>query len=131
MLHSGDLCICSLVAKCACAMGLWRTLFLFLQVDGQSHVVHSEEEALGTRLTIDSLTCLMANETDPSRLLAISPGKLMRYLVPDESHVLADQPYAEIEVRMLKQTPSHIPILLHASSCIGQGRGHCALEVFH
>ncbi len=69
------------------------------QVDGQSHVVHSEEEALGTRLTIDSLTCLMANETDPSKLLAISPGKLMRYLVPDEGHVQADQPYAEIEVR--------------------------------
>lgn len=69
------------------------------QVDGQSHVVHSEEEALGTRLTIDSLTCLMANETDPSKLLAISPGKLMRYLVPDESHVQPDQPYAEIEVR--------------------------------
>lgn len=69
-----------------------------LQVDGQSHVVHSEEEAMGTRLTIDSLTCLMANETDPSKLLAISPGKLMRYLVPDEGHVQADQPYAEIEV---------------------------------
>lgn len=68
-------------------------------MDGQSHVVHSEEEALGTRLTIDSLTCLMANETDPSKLLAISPGKLMRYLVPDESHVQPDQPYAEIEVR--------------------------------
>ena len=69
-----------------------------LQVDGQSHVVHSEEEAMGTRLTIDSLTCLLANETDPSRLLAISPGKLMRYLVPDESFVVQDQPYAEIEV---------------------------------
>ena len=74
---------------CACAQ----------QMDGQSHVVHSEEEALGTRLTIDSLTCLLANETDPSRLLAISPGKLMRYLVPDESHVQPDQPYAEIEAR--------------------------------
>ena len=67
-------------------------------MDGQSHVVHSEEEALGTRLTIDSLTCLLANETDPSKLNAISPGKLMRYLVPDESYVQAEQPYAEIEV---------------------------------
>ncbi len=61
-------------------------------------MVHSEEEALGTRLTIDSLVCLLANETDPSKLLAISPGKLMRYLVPDESHVQLEQPYAEIEV---------------------------------
>lgn len=72
--------------------------WILLQVDGQSHVVHSEEEAVGTRLTIDSLTCLLANETDPSRLVAVSPGKLMRYLIPEGSHIIKDQPYAEIEV---------------------------------
>lgn len=71
------------------------------QVDGQSHVVHSEEEPMGTRLTIDSLTCLLANETDPSRLVAVSPGKLVRYLIPDGSHVHKDQPYVEIEVNSL------------------------------
>lgn len=38
------------------------------QVDGSSHVVHSEEEALGTRLTIDSRTCLLSNEHDPSKV---------------------------------------------------------------
>ena len=70
-------------------------------------MVHSEEEALGTRLTIDSLTCLLANETDPSKLLAISPGKLMRYLVPDEGYVQAEQPYAEIEVLPL-DSPSEL-----------------------
>ncbi|EIE18073.1 hypothetical protein COCSUDRAFT_26470 [Coccomyxa subellipsoidea C-169] len=86
---------------------------LLVQVDGQSHVVHSEEEALGTRLTIDSLTCLMANETDPSKLLAISPGKLMRYLVPDEGHVQADQPYAEIEVMKML-----MPLLTPATGTI-------------
>ena len=69
------------------------------QVDGLSHVVHSEEEAMGTRITIDSLTCLLANESDPSRLIASSPGKLTRYLLPDGSHVKNDQPYAEVEVR--------------------------------
>lgn len=67
-------------------------------MDGLSHVVHSEEEALGTRITIDSLTCLLANESDPSRLIASSPGKLVRYLLPDGSHVKNDQPYAEVEV---------------------------------
>ena len=56
-----------------------------VQVDGQAHVVHSEEEPQGTRVTIDSLTCLLANEADPSRLLAASPGKLVRYLVEDGS----------------------------------------------
>jgi len=53
---------------------------------------------MGTRLTIDSLTCLLANETDPSRLVAVSPGKLVRYLVEDGAHVNKDQPYIEIEV---------------------------------
>ena len=68
------------------------------QVDGQAHVVHAEEEAQGTRLGIDSLTCLLANEADPSRLTAMSPGKLMKFLVPDGAHVEPDQPYAEVEV---------------------------------
>lgn len=72
--------------------------FNLSQVDGHSHVVHSEEEPLGTRLTIDSLTCLLANETDPSRLVAASPGKLVRYLIADGTHVNKDQPYLEIEV---------------------------------
>eukprot|EP00884_Botryococcus_braunii_P014175 jgi/Botrbrau1/22759/Bobra.0132s0090.2 len=71
---------------------------LLIQVDGQSHVVHSEEETIGTRLTIDSLICLLANESDPSRLCAMSPGKLMRYLVEDGSHVVGEQQYAEVEV---------------------------------
>lgn len=71
-------------------------------MDGQSHVVHSEEETVGTRLTIDSLTCLLANESDPSRLCAMSPGKLMRYLVEDGTHVVGEQPYAEVEVRLLE-----------------------------
>lgn len=69
-----------------------------MQVDGQSHVVHSEEEAVGTRLTIDNLTCLLANESDPSRLSAVSPGKLMRFLVEDGAHVTEGQAYAEVEV---------------------------------
>ena len=68
-------------------------------MDGESHQVHSEEEALGTRLQIDGLTCLLANETDPTKLLAVSPGKLMRYLVADGDHVSENQPIAEIEVR--------------------------------
>lgn len=71
-----------------------------VQVDGQAHVVHSEEEPQGTRVTIDSLTCLLANEADPSRLLAASPGKLVRYLVEDGSQVQPDQAYAEVEVRV-------------------------------
>ena len=50
------------------------------------------------RLTIDSATCLLAKEQDPSTLLAPSPGKLTRYLVESGDHVAADQPYVELEV---------------------------------
>jgi hypothetical protein len=44
------------------------------QVDGASHVVHVEEEAAGTRLTFGAGTCLLANEADPSQLIASSSG---------------------------------------------------------
>ena len=62
---------------------------------------------MGTRLTIDSLTCLLAAEMDPSRLVALSPGKLMRYLVPAGSHVGPDQAYAEVEARHPQLTRSN------------------------
>ncbi len=68
------------------------------QVDGESHVIHTEENALGTRLVMDTLTCLIAKETDPSRLIAASPGKLTRHLVSSGQHVTAGTPYAEVEV---------------------------------
>ena len=67
-------------------------------MDGHTHVVHSEQDSTGTRLMIDSLTCLLANESDPSRLLTHSPGKLIKCLHEDGDHVKADEPYAEIEV---------------------------------
>ena len=92
-------------------MWLHSQLCVATQVDGLSHVVHSEEEALGTRITIDSLTCLLANESDPSRLIASSPGKLIRYLLPDGSHVKTDQPYAEVEVSCWQTHAVHAEIM--------------------
>ena len=92
-------------------MWLHSQLCVATQVDGLSHVVHSEEEALGTRITIDSRTCLLANESDPSRLIASSPGKLIRYLLPDGSHVKTDQPYAEVEVSCWQTHAVHAEIM--------------------
>lgn len=46
-----------------------------LQLDGASHLVHTEEEPAGTRLLINGLTVLMAKEADPSVLMAPSPGR--------------------------------------------------------
>ncbi|KAI3465083.1 hypothetical protein Pfo_021746 [Paulownia fortunei] len=64
----------------------------------QAHVIYAEEEAAGTRLLIDGRTCLLQNDHDPSKLVAETPCKLLRYLVVDDSHVDADTPYAEVEV---------------------------------
>ncbi|CAA0843383.1 Acetyl-CoA carboxylase 1, partial [Striga hermonthica] len=71
---------------------------LLMQLDGNSHVIYAEEEAAGTRLLIDGRTCLLQNDHDPSKLVAETPCKLLRYLVADGSHVEADKPYAEVEV---------------------------------
>ncbi|KAK6131147.1 hypothetical protein DH2020_035109 [Rehmannia glutinosa] len=78
-----------------------RSLFVYAPnkiLDGNSHVIYAEEEAAGTRLLIDGRTCLLQNDHDPSKLIAETPCKLLRYLVVDDSHVDADTPYAEVEV---------------------------------
>ncbi|KAJ0499898.1 putative ligase [Helianthus annuus] len=71
---------------------------LLMQLDGNSHIIYAEEEAAGTRLLIDGRTCLLQNDHDPSKLMAETPCKLLRYLVADGSHVDADTPYVEVEV---------------------------------
>ncbi|ERM94222.1 hypothetical protein AMTR_s00010p00206450 [Amborella trichopoda] len=86
---------------------------LLMQLDGNSHVIYAEEEAAGTRLLIDGRTCLLQNDHDPSKLVAETPCKLLRFLVPDGSHVDADTPYAEVEVMKMC-----MPLLLPASGTI-------------
>ncbi|OVA14638.1 Carboxyl transferase [Macleaya cordata] len=86
---------------------------LLMQLDGSSHVIYAEEEAAGTRLLIDGRTCLLQNDHDPSKLVAETPCKLLRFLVPDGSHVEADTPYAEVEVMKMC-----MPLLLPASGII-------------
>ncbi|RZC49276.1 hypothetical protein C5167_017697 [Papaver somniferum] len=86
---------------------------LLMQLDGSSHVIYAEEEAAGTRLLIDGRTCLLQNDHDPSKLVSETPCKLLRFLVPDGSHVEADSPYAEVEVMKMC-----MPLLLPASGII-------------
>lgn len=45
-----------------------------------------------------SYLCCIQNDHDPSKLVAETPCKLLRYLVSDGSHIDADIPYAEVEV---------------------------------
>lgn len=86
---------------------------LLMQLDGNSHVIYAEEEAAGTRLLIDGRTCLLQNDHDPSKLVAETPCKLLRYLMSDGSHVDADTPYAEVEVMKMC-----MPLLSPASGVI-------------
>lgn len=86
---------------------------LLIQLDGNSHVIYAEEEAAGTRLLIDGRTCLLQNDHDPSKLVAETPCKLVRFLVSDGAHVETDTPYAEVEVMKMC-----MPLLLPASGVI-------------
>jgi acetyl-CoA carboxylase/biotin carboxylase 1 len=53
------------------------------------------------------------NDHDPSKLVAETPCKLLRYLVLDGSHIDADTPYAEVEVMKMC-----MPLLSPASGVI-------------
>lgn len=57
--------------------------------------------------------CSIQNDHDPSKLVAETPCKLLRYLVGDGSHVDADTPYAEVEVMKMC-----MPLLSPASGII-------------
>jgi len=56
---------------------------------------------------------LLQNDHDPSKLLAETPCKLLRFLVADGAHVDADVPYAEVEVMKMC-----MPLLSPASGVI-------------
>jgi acetyl-CoA carboxylase / biotin carboxylase 1 len=71
---------------------------LLVLLDGKSHSVYWREEVGATRLLIDSKTCLIEQENDPTQLRSPSPGKLVRFLVDSGDHVQAGNAYAEIEV---------------------------------
>jgi len=71
---------------------------LLMQLDGNAHMVHTEDVALGSRLLIGQKSCLIEKEKDPSKVIAVTPGKLVRWLVEDKSHIGAGEQYAEVEV---------------------------------
>jgi acetyl-CoA carboxylase/biotin carboxylase 1 len=74
---------------------------LLVLLDAKSHSVYWSEEVGATRLMIDSKTCLIEQENDPTQLLSPSPGKLVRFLVESGEHLRSGDPYAEIEVHIV------------------------------
>ncbi|PAA64942.1 hypothetical protein BOX15_Mlig015514g1 [Macrostomum lignano] len=71
---------------------------LLLSLNGSSYSTYSCIEATGYRVIIDNQTCTLEKEHDPTVLMSPSPGKLLRFTVPDGGHVTQDSVYAEIEV---------------------------------
>lgn len=65
------------------------------------------------RITVGNKTCVFEKERDPTVLRSPSAGKLLQYVVSDGSHVLASQPYAEIEVKM-RQSILHFYVAVSA-----------------
>lgn len=71
---------------------------LLVLLDSKSHSVYWSEEVGALRVMVDSKTCLIEQENDPTQLRSLSPVKLVRFLVESGEHVRAGEKYAEIEV---------------------------------
>ncbi|KAI0046521.1 acetyl CoA carboxylase [Auriscalpium vulgare] len=71
---------------------------LLVLLDDMSHSVYWREEVGALRLMVDSKTCLIEQENDPTQLRSPSPGKLVRFLIDSGDHINAGEAYAEIEV---------------------------------
>ena len=71
---------------------------LLVLLGGRSHSIYWKEEAGGIHLSVDSKTCMLEEENDPTQLRTQSPGKLVRFTVENGEHVSKNQAFAEVEV---------------------------------
>lgn len=71
---------------------------ILMNINGKSHSAYVKAEGDDYRITIDGKTCILESEQDPTTVKSPSPGKLVRYLVEDGSHITSGTPVAEIEV---------------------------------
>ncbi|KAF2721158.1 acetyl-CoA carboxylase acc1 [Polychaeton citri CBS 116435] len=71
---------------------------LLVLLGGRSHNVYWKEEVGALRLSVDSKTCMLEQENDPTQLRTPSPGKLVKFTVENGDHVSKGQPFAEVEV---------------------------------
>ncbi|KAK1267607.1 Acetyl-CoA carboxylase 1 [Acorus gramineus] len=85
-----------------------------LNIDGSKYTIEMVRGGPGSyRLKMNESEIETENDHDPSKLVAETPCKLLRFLVPDGSHVDADAPYAEVEVMKMC-----MPLMLPASGFI-------------
>ena len=86
---------------------------LLVLLSGRSHNIYWKEEVGATRLSVDSKTCLLEEENDPTQLRTPSPGKLVKFLVDNGGHVKAGKPFAEVEVMKM-----FMPLLAQESGTV-------------
>lgn len=83
-----------------CAVGV-RALAdggLLVLLGGKSHNIYWKDEVGATRLSVDSKTCLLEQENDPTQLRTPSPGKLVKFTIDNGKHIKKGQAFAEVEV---------------------------------
>ncbi|KEZ42713.1 Acetyl-CoA carboxylase [Scedosporium apiospermum] len=85
-------------SKCAVGVRALSDGGLLILLDGRSHNVYWKEEVGATRISVDSKTCLLEQENDPTQLRTPSPGKLVKYTVSNGQHIKAGETFAEVEV---------------------------------
>ncbi|KAI9670036.1 MAG: acetyl-coenzyme-A carboxylase [Caeruleum heppii] len=85
-------------SKCAVGVRALSDGGLLVLLSGRSHNVYWKDEVGATRISVDSKTCLLEQENDPTQLRTPSPGKLVKFTVENGEHVKAGQPFAEVEV---------------------------------
>jgi acetyl-CoA carboxylase / biotin carboxylase 1 len=85
-------------SKCSVGVRALSDGGLLVLLSGRSHNVYWKEEVGATRLSVDSKTCLLEQENDPTQLRTPSPGKLVKFTVDNGSHIKAGEPFAEVEV---------------------------------
>ena len=85
-------------SKCAVGIRALADGGLLVLLSGRSHTVYWKEEVGATRISVDSKTCLLEQENDPTQLRTPSPGKLVKFTVENGEHVKAGQAFAEVEV---------------------------------
>eukprot|EP00457_Paulinella_chromatophora_P000115 gb/GEZN01000115.1/.p1 GENE.gb/GEZN01000115.1/~~gb/GEZN01000115.1/.p1 ORF type:complete len:2290 (+),score=335.54 gb/GEZN01000115.1/:133-6870(+) len=71
---------------------------LLVLLNGKKFVVYGKEFPSGLRLTLEGCTLSFTEEYDPTVVKSNMAGKLIRYLVPDNSHIDKGEALAEVEV---------------------------------
>ncbi|ETO23976.1 acetyl-CoA carboxylase [Reticulomyxa filosa] len=85
-----------------------------ISMDLRTHTVYADWNSAGQLvITIDHHTVVFEQEYDPSNIRAEMPGKLVRVLVPNNTHVEKGDAFAEIEVMKM-----YMPLLVPESGTI-------------